>query len=316
MLVVSVIVPVYNVEPYLRQCIDSVISQTYTDLEIILIDDGSTDSSGEICDSYSDPRIKVYHTENHGLSAARNLGIDKASGEYIYFLDSDDWIDDDFIEQAIRLIGHADILCFNEYEGVYNSLEALIANINNKISNYAWSKLYRKECFTTVRFPDGRIVEDKATAYKFLHNSNLVVCANIHGHHYRDRENSITHTHDLKNIFDYCLAIFEKYDYCEAVLAASEKELSEDQIKEAHINLLKMRAIAIIRAWAWRNVNDDTESPEWEKLSHEARTQFPINVRRHFSWHIRGGLLLARFNHPLSFCIAHIAHMYTRNRLK
>ncbi len=93
---ISVIVPVYKVEPYLTRCLDSIVSQTYKDLEILLIDDGSPDRCGEICDAYAekDPRIKVFHTENRGLAAARNLGIDNSHGEYLIFIDSDDWTEE------------------------------------------------------------------------------------------------------------------------------------------------------------------------------------------------------------------------------
>ena len=94
---ISIIVPVYNVEPYLRKCLDSILDQTYRDLEILIIDDGSTDGSGAICDEYAgkDDRIKVFHTENNGLSAARNLGLSKAQGKFVGFVDSDDWIEPD-----------------------------------------------------------------------------------------------------------------------------------------------------------------------------------------------------------------------------
>ena len=101
---ISVIVPVYNVEPYLRKCLDSIVNQTYRDFEILIIDDGSTDGSGRICDEYAekDSRIKVFHTENRGLSCARNLGLAEAKGEWIGFVDSDDWIEPDMYEVLIR----------------------------------------------------------------------------------------------------------------------------------------------------------------------------------------------------------------------
>ena len=104
---ISVIVPVYNVEPYLRKCLDSIIGQTYKDLEIIIIDDGSTDCSGKICDEYEerDGRLKVFHTENKGLSAARNLGLDNATGDWIGFVDSDDWIEPDMYEVLLKRAG-------------------------------------------------------------------------------------------------------------------------------------------------------------------------------------------------------------------
>ena len=95
----SIIVPVYNVEPYLRKCLDSIVNQTYRDLEILVIDDGSTDGSGKICDEYKrDERVKVFHMKNRGLSCARNLGLDEAQGEWIGFVDSDDWIEPDMYE--------------------------------------------------------------------------------------------------------------------------------------------------------------------------------------------------------------------------
>ena len=96
---ISVIVPVYNVEPYLRQCVDSILNQTFTDFELLLVDDGSTDRSGAICDEYAslDARVKVFHTTNRGVSAARNLGIDKASAEWITFVDSDDWVEKSYL---------------------------------------------------------------------------------------------------------------------------------------------------------------------------------------------------------------------------
>ena len=102
---ISVIIPVYNVEPYLRKCLDSIVNQTYRDLEILVVDDGSTDGSGAICDSYAekDERVVVFHTENRGLSAARNLGLDNAKGEWINFLDSDDWMDSECFEFAISV---------------------------------------------------------------------------------------------------------------------------------------------------------------------------------------------------------------------
>ena len=103
---ISVIVPVYKVEPYLRQCVDSILGQTYRDIEVLLIDDGSPDRCGEICEEYAgkDARVRVFHTENNGLSSARNLGLREAKGEYIGFVDSDDWIDPDMYEILLRRI--------------------------------------------------------------------------------------------------------------------------------------------------------------------------------------------------------------------
>ena len=120
---ISVIIPVYNVEPYLRKCLDSVVNQTYRNLEILVIDDGSTDGSGAICDEYaSDRRMRIFHTENRGLSCARNLGLDEAKGEWIGFVDSDDWIEPDMYEALLKKAEEtgADIVecgVFREYPG-------------------------------------------------------------------------------------------------------------------------------------------------------------------------------------------------------
>ena len=308
---VSVIVPIYNVEPYLNQCIDSIIAQTYRDLEIILVDDGSTDRCGAICDSYSDPRIAVYHTENRGLSAARNLGIEKSHGEFLYFIDSDDWIDSELVEQAIVKIEDADVLCFEKNEGIYNGFEAMCEYINGRISVYTWNKLYSQRVFSTIRFPEGRIMEDIATTHKLLYHSQKTICAHISGYHHRYRENSLSQTHDLKNIIDYWLAVKEQYDFCNNAISSCMKNISAGEMKKVHINLLKYWAIAIARAWGWRLTTSMPNVPEWKTMSCEVRTMFPYHVRRHFSLRIRGGLFLARFNHPIPIWIAYKLHMLT-----
>lgn len=115
---ISVIVPVYNVEKYLVRCVDSIVNQTYENLEIILVDDGSPDASGSICDSFTDPRIRVIHKENGGLSSARNAGLDIATGDYIGFIDSDDWIAPDMYETMLRMAkeAQAGIVCVGNWE--------------------------------------------------------------------------------------------------------------------------------------------------------------------------------------------------------
>lgn len=311
---ISVIVPVYNVELYLRRCLDSVVNQTYRDLEILIIDDGSTDRSGEICDKYAekDQRIRVFHTENRGLSAARNLGLENACGGYIGFVDGDDWIEPDMYEKAIATIGTADIVCFSQYEGFYTGFEALVELINGKISTFTWDKLYCNGCFSSIRFPEGRIIEDIATTYKIIYQANYVACSDIRGYHHIFREDSLCQTHNLKNLFDYYLATKEQYDYCIMLLKGTNDTLSRTEMEETEANLLKFRAYAIARAWGWRYANHLSDSPEWEKISQEARTMFPYRVRKRFPLRIRGGLFLARFNHPLSFWIAHKVHTLTR----
>lgn len=311
---VSVIIPVYNVKPYLHQCLDSVINQTYRNLEILIIDDGSTDGCGKICDEYTkkDGRIKVFHTENRGLSAARNLGIEKAYGEYLYFLDSDDWIEPSFLDQGISAIGDADILSFGDNVGTYSGIEALVGLINGKLYGHTWLMLFRKKCFSKIRFPEGQIAEDIATSYKLLHQADLVVCAAIKGHHYRRRKGSLSNIHSMKNIFDYYYAVKERYNYCINVFTNESKDSFD---RKTYINLQQSLALSIARAWAWRIENQESDSQEWEIMTRLARYKFPYSVRRNFSLRVRGGIFLAQFNHPLSFCLAHMIHILTRRVL-
>lgn len=300
---ISVIVPIHNVDKYLNQCIDSIIGQTYHDLEIILIDDGSTDKSKDICDSYSDNRIRVYHTENRGLSAARNLGIDESHGELLYFLDGDDWIEEDFLEKAAIEIENANILCFSKYEGKYSGIGALNELINGKIGSAAWSKLFRRECFNSIRFPEGRIMEDIATTYKLLLHSKHVIFADIKGHHYRQRAGSITHTINTKNIIDYWIANKERFIYCESLL--------DDKTR---INLLKACACAICRAWGRRNDAPRNDDPVWDEMACFAKTMFPYEIIKNFPMRLRLGLCLAKHNNNFSFWVANKASLLTRKK--
>lgn len=210
---VSVIIPVYNVENYLKQCVESVINQTYKKIEILLVDDGSTDNSGSICEQYKnkDPRIKVIHKKNGGLSDARNTALDIASGDYVYFLDSDDYINLETFENSVELgiKYNADIVCSslcgfygdfakntsnnNDFEcEVYNRIEALEHMfMDNNISHAACGKLYKKELFSEIRFPVGLLYEDYATTYYVLDKAQQVVYYNAQNYYYRQRIGSI-----------------------------------------------------------------------------------------------------------------------------
>ncbi|HFU3798853.1 TPA: glycosyltransferase family 2 protein [Streptococcus suis] len=196
----SVIVPVYNVKATLKRCMDSILNQTYDDFEVILINDGSTDNSLDICNEYQekDKRIQVFSKANGGLSSARNMGIDKSSGEYLCFVDSDDWISVDMLAHFEKLISRyqADIVSAT-YKLVHNptkndslsdyydvktmkreeALEYfLYEGMHNRVSEYpVWNKCYRKELFTEVTFPIGVLYEDYVTNIKLIKASNLFV---------------------------------------------------------------------------------------------------------------------------------------------
>ena len=216
---ISVIVPIYQVEKYLEQCLDSILNQTYRNLEIILIDDGSPDRCGDICDRYAslDSRIKVIHQPNAGLSAARNAGMDIATGEYISFIDSDDYIDSHFyekMEQGFQDYPEAPIitcLAYQNEEGYITPYTHINTNqpefhstltfcedcILGKMSVVVWNKLFRSELMKDIRFRVGRIFEDSL----FMHDLSpilkqypgdvVVIPHNLY--YYRIRQGSICH---------------------------------------------------------------------------------------------------------------------------
>lgn len=209
---ISIIVPVYNVEPYLERCVNSIIAQTYKDFELILVDDGSTDNSGRICDSLQekDTRINVIHKANGGLSSARNAGIEKAVGRYIGFVDSDDFIEKDMYEILYRLIiqYQADLSmcrladCFEGEtrlkemelkEMVLSPEEAIIVVLEGKITSVtAVNKLYKRELFNDVRYPLGKTTEDAYVIVDLLSRCHKCVLTTEAKYCYVHRENSIT----------------------------------------------------------------------------------------------------------------------------
>lgn len=215
MILVSIVVPIYNVEQYLKHCVRTILQQSYDNIEIILVDDGSTDNCGKICDEFAgqDNRIKVIHKQNGGLSDARNVGIDIATGDYITFIDSDDYIMPDMIGILINIIvnSNADIAqcefirsksdCIGESKQstfqsnkftVYSE-NKMSAYINDKIiATAAWGKIYKKSLFNEIRFPVGRLHEDVFTTYKLIHEADSVTVTNYVGYVYRINENSIT----------------------------------------------------------------------------------------------------------------------------
>jgi len=208
---ISVIVPVYNVERYLRCCIDSVITQTYNDLEIILIDDESTDDCGQICDEYAakDERVIVIHKKNGGLSDARNTGINIAKGEYLFFIDSDDWMQADAIELLYNnLVSydadisvcsyylsylHCDIPLYDEHKVfVFNSEQAIQSCFNSKeFTVSACGKLYKRFIFDEIRYPIGKNHEDTFVIVDVLSKASVIAVDTTPKLNYRQRKGSI-----------------------------------------------------------------------------------------------------------------------------
>ena len=233
---VSIIIPAFNICRYIRQCSESVISQTYDQLEIIVVDDGSTDDTGLILDQYGqkDCRFHVIHTENYGLSAARNTAIEQIHGEYIAFLDGDDWLESNAIEVLINyaLANDADIVACRiyrewinatensqmpSYYAIYNSDEACRELIcMNHIGQGVWNKLYRRRLFATIKFPEGRVYEDISTTYRLISLASKVVWIPDMLVHYRMRVGSISHSFNPKNEKDRWTAHFNMYnDLCD-----------------------------------------------------------------------------------------------------
>nr|WP_263393889.1 glycosyltransferase [Streptococcus sp. Marseille-Q6470] len=209
---ISIIVPVYNVEAYLERCVESILKQTYTNFELLLINDGSTDTSGELCDKLAlrDQRIRVIHKENGGLSAARNTGIDHASSDLIGFIDSDDYIDEDMYETLYRHLreSNADLSMCGHYDVFHQIPEEQVSEIQTwelsseeaikmvmeakVLSVTAVNKLYKKELFNQLRFEVGKIAEDAFIMIRLLDQCQKVVATNEKKYYYVHRENSIT----------------------------------------------------------------------------------------------------------------------------
>lgn len=208
---ISVIVPIYNVEEYLARCIDSILDQTFQDMEIILVDDGSTDSSNVICDYYAvkDERIKVIHKPNEGLSCARNDGIKASSAPYIMFVDGDDWVEPTFCEEPFRMAitNDADLVLFSFAkiykgrqkvqidtgmpDGILSEDSAIWFNIN--VWDAAWVGFYKRDLFEEIQYPIGKIYEDTGTSHRLIHSANKVCLLNSCLYNYRvGRPGSIT----------------------------------------------------------------------------------------------------------------------------
>lgn len=222
---VSIVIPVYNVEKYIRECLDSIIHQTYTNLEVILVDDESKDLSGHICDEYAlqDSRIKVVHKKNGGAASARNAGLDLVTGEYINFIDSDDYIDNHYIELLVNNLEkhNADISICSFYDLYTNTI--IQHNVENKeftniqyIKNYLtdwtsgilWNKLFKKELFDNVRFIEGRRIDDEFFTYKGVLNSKKIIQFNTPLIYYRQRMSSV-----MQNDKNKELILRDRMDY-------------------------------------------------------------------------------------------------------
>lgn len=229
---VSVIIPIYNVEAYLRECIDSVVNQTYPNLEIILVDDGSPDNCGAICDEYAqaDPRIKVVHQPNLGVAAARNTGLDQVTGEFVSFIDSDDFIASNMIETLLnRLISVnadlaiCDVAICNDRDNIWSCDSPItdrIFTISEFVEEYqAWqyigpcNKLFRRFLFDQIRYPVGYLYEDNAVIHHILGLCKTIVTIPVELYFYRQSPNSIMRSTISIKCTDDLTALADKTQY-------------------------------------------------------------------------------------------------------
>lgn len=278
---VSIIVPVYNVERYLSQCLTSIKEQTYKNLEIILVNDGSTDNSKQICDQFclQDSRFNLISGPNGGLSNARNLGLKQARGEYVYFVDSDDWLNCDLISEVVDIFKQfeVDVVAFsyNEVLGTYtttagysnpelgsvNSSEALSHLFRGSFGSYAWKFIARRDLYinNNITFPKGRRFEDVATTYKVFGAASHVYFSSKPLYYYRQVNTSITHRPANTDVDDILITIDEMDRYVK-----NNFESLLPDVKSLEFNLLFM---LLIRMNGWQSLSNKSVLSELDLMN-------------------------------------------------
>ena len=231
---ITVIINVYNGEKFINRCLDSVVNQTYKNIEILIINDGSTDNTLDICKSYKDDRIRIITTENLGLSMSRNIGIDNAKGEYLYFVDVDDWVKLDTIEHLydlckkynVKMSTCKTIDVFDYNVVVKETIEKVdkISNIEmlkkvllskERAGNF-WNKLMKKELFQNIRF-ENRPINDVVVVYKLILDIDFIAYSNQIKYFYLQRKSSITGIRYESRSIDLYKAVVERYDYIKKI---------------------------------------------------------------------------------------------------
>lgn len=219
---ISIIVPVYNVEKYVKQCLQSILNQTFSDFEVIIIDDGSSDQSGKICDDFArlNSKITVLHTENEGLASARNKGLDRAKGDYICFVDSDDYLQENYLEFLYRIIQNSEydfVSCAANFVDEQGKLirrnDYLVSEkeivgdeiidiymTTNLIEDASWNKLYKKTVWQDLRFLEGYIYEDSEIIVRLLQRCKTIFFTSEFLYYYRIRSDSIL-SYEGKSIY-------------------------------------------------------------------------------------------------------------------
>lgn len=260
---VSVVVPIYKVEKFLNRCIKSILNQTYKNLEVILINDGSPDRCGEIVEGYAriDKRVKVVHKDNGGLSEARNTGMEKVTGEFTVFVDSDDWLDSKMVEELINTsqrfqadivqsafyYAHDDYLLFDQrvysIQGApvvldrHSLMHELVRN--ERVKNFAWGKLYKTELIKDIPFKKGVLFEDVFWAHQVMHRVDVFVLINNPLYYYFQRSDSIVATYSKRNL-DILVGLKERHEFIKINYPQIINESYREILKASliHYNLL------------------------------------------------------------------------------
>lgn len=292
----SVIVPVYNVEEYLPRCVDSILAQTYANLELILVDDGAKDQSGAICDDYArrDSRIRVIHKQNGGLSSARNAGMDIAQGEYITFVDSDDWIEPDAYEHLLGLMQRYQVklVCGGNYDvedstgvktlGVCPKAEEVITSEEMVRRMFLWQgcdssvcdKIFHRELLKGFHFPEGKVCEDVAITYKIILSTDRAVLSEKPFYNYLHRSGSITMAAISENTFHFSQHTAEIYAY----------------IRERHPSILNEATYLRVRSLVHNLLSLDIAGPSVRKAYCQQYSASRKALAEHFSFIVKSPL--------------------------
>ena len=287
---ISVIVPVYNVKKYLKKCVDSILSQTYSEFELILVDDGSKDGSGELCDDLQklDDRIRVIHQENAGLSVARNTGTKAAKGDYIAYIDSDDWVMPNYLEELYQNLMEYQAqvsVCGYQVVGEYAEVITDDKNKEHVVSHYtgreateqivryhkrfmitAWGKLYHKSVLDLLYYPDGRAHEDEFVTYKVFYESEKVAVSTKALYMYLQRDGSIMQSYSEKRL--------------DALTALKETILYFEEKADADMRMYAIKRYVLNLQIVWYRVKKYLAERkdilvdlrcEWKKWFHENR---------------------------------------------
>jgi glycosyltransferase involved in cell wall biosynthesis len=326
---VSIIVPIYKVEKYLKRCVDSLLNQSYTNLEIILVDDGSPDASGHIIDKYAnlDTRVMAFHKENGGLSDARNYGMQYVTGHFTVFVDSDDWLDSNFISKLVNeslkygadvvqsgfYYAYKDYLLYDDRFYSEDDPPLLFDNmtlmkelvINERVKNFAWGKLYKTELIRNLPFKKGVLFEDVFWAHQVMHHVQRYVILNEPMYYYFQREGSIVSSYTPKNL-DLISGLKERHNF----LIENYKELVDESFKSILKACLSHHVLLVI------NKDIDKEGKYRKDIQSYIKknyTAFKVAVIR--ERHLVNQLLLFKINPNLNILYIFLGRVLRKLRL-